>query len=100
VAEQQQHDASHWASRALDDSPTAVVEHAQPPRSAAMSTDQLRAVLHDPGAAVLDRIGPRPDGLAGRDRWRRAATQLVSDPTLTVDTAAPERMMADTGLEL
>ncbi len=48
----------------------------------------LRAALTAPPPVVTKRIGDRPRGVLGRERWIRAASTLLRDPSLDL-TRAP-----------
>ena len=58
----------------------------------------FRRKLNNPDVALVRTIGPRPSGLAGRDLWLRAATELVTSPELVTPVATLADQ--DLGLDL
>jgi hypothetical protein len=99
--ERNQNDAAHWTGRALELQTEPQPERCRPARATTtLPSEELRALLNDPGAVVHNNIGPKPDGLAGRDLWMRAAGELISDPHVSLDPPETDLSMTDTGLEL
>jgi hypothetical protein len=62
--------------------------------------NQLRAQLVSPAVHVRAALGARPSAVGQRDRWTRAAAQLIDGDELSLDQpwAAPT-MDHDGGLE-
>lgn len=80
---------------------TEAMEGVSVDQPARIDGDQVRAQLVSPAEHVCDALGARPSAIGERDRWARAAAQLIHGHELSLDQSmAAPTMDYDSGLEL
>jgi hypothetical protein len=93
---------ARWMERASSIDATEIERPDPRPRVplSAVDLNRARAALVDPASRLTATIGERPDSLAARETWSRAAAQLVSTEPATIEPVTEPAAMDDLGLEL